>query len=269
MKQTVRLEGELLKQVQQTELSILKEVAAFCEEKNINYCITSGTLLGAVRHNGFIPWDDDIDISMPRADYERFLAYANDFIDGYEIVSTKLNNQYPIAIAKVRKSGTVMKEPSMAHLDINHGVWIDIFPLDKVKNVDKLKHRAHIFNLLTTVINYKLKISIPTKIKTKLICMFLGLFSVKTLDKIRTKVMTSEEKTDAKKYTSFASNLGPSKLLFDEDVYFPFEKIKFEDNFFFAPAKSEVWLKSAYGDYVMLPPEHERVNRHKIVEIKV
>ena len=269
MNQTIRLEGELLKSVQQTELSILKDVATFCEEKGINYCITSGTLLGAVRHNGFIPWDDDIDISMPRADYEKFLTYADHFIDGYKIVCTKLNNQYPIAIAKVRKCGTVMKEPSMAHLDINHGVWIDVFPLDRVKNIDKLKRRAHTFNLLTTVINYKLKISTPTKLKTRLICFVLGLLSVKKLDQFRTKVMTSEEETDAKKYTSFASNLGPSKLLFDEDVYMPFKKIEFENCFFFAPANSEQWLKSAYGDYLTLPPEEERVNRHKIVEIKL
>ncbi len=269
MNQTIRLEGELLKQVQQTELSILKDVAAFCEEKGINYCITSGTLLGAVRHNGFIPWDDDIDISMPRADYEKFLTYANDFIDGYEIVSTKLNNRYPIAIAKVRKCGTVMKEPSMAHLDINHGVWIDVFPLDKVDDIENLGKRAHKFNLLTTVINYKLKVSIPKKISTKLFCIFLSAFSVKQLDRFRTKIMASEEHANAKHYTSFASNLGPKNLLLGEDVYFPLKKVKFEDELFFAPAQCEKWLESAYGDYMTLPPENERVNRHKILEIKL
>ncbi len=265
----IRLDGELLKRIQNTELSILKDVTDFCEKNNITYFITSGTLLGAVRHNGFIPWDDDVDISMPRSDYEKFLTYANDFIDGYEIVCTKLNNQYPIAIAKVRKCGTVMKEPSMAHLDINHGVWIDVFPLDKVKNEQKLKKRAHNFNLITTVINYKLKISIPTKTKTKLICMILGLLSVKRLDRIRTRIMTAEESSDAKMCTSFASNLGPRRLLFDETVYFPPKQVKFEDEMFYAPANSEQWLESAYGDYMTLPPKEERVNRHKIMEIKL
>ena len=269
MDQTIRLEGELLKSVQQTELSILKDVAAFCDKNNIRYCITSGTLLGAVRHGGFIPWDDDIDISMPRADYEKFLTYANDFIDGYEIVCTKLNNQYPIAIAKVRKCGTVMKEPSMAHLDINHGVWIDVFPLDKVDDVNSLSKRAHRFNLLTTAINYKLKISTPQKTVTKLFCLTIGLLSVKKLDKIRTKIMTSDEGSNAKKYTSFASNLGPKRLLFDDEVYFPPKKIEFEDGTFYAPAQPEKWLESAYGDYMTLPPEEERVNRHKVVEIKI
>ena len=269
MSKDIRLEGELLKQIQKTELSILKDVAKFCDEKNIRYCITSGTLLGAIRHGGFIPWDDDIDISMPRADYERFLTYANSFIDGYEIVCTKLNNQYPIAIAKVRKCDTVMKEPSMAHLDINHGVWIDVFPLDKVVNVDELGKRAHKFNLITTVINYKLKISTPSKLATKILCKALGLLSVKKLDKIRTKIMTSDENSNVNRYTSFASNLGPRKLLFTEDVYFPLQKVKFEDEIFYAPAQPEKWLESAYGDYMTLPPEEERVNRHKVVEIKL
>ena len=269
MSQIIPLDGELLKQVQQTELTILKDVAAFCGEKNIRYCITSGTLLGAVRHDGFIPWDDDIDISMPRADYEKFLACADDFIDGYEIVSTKLNNKYPIAIAKVRKCGTVMKEPSMAHLDINHGVWIDVFPLDKVDNIENLSKRAHQFNLLTTVINYKLKVSVPKKISTKLFCTLLSVFSIAKLDKIRTKIMTSEENTTAKRYTSFASNLGPKKLLFGEDVYFPLKKVKFEGELFFAPAQCEKWLESAYGDYMTLPPENERINRHRILELKL
>lgn len=269
MKQIIPLDGDLLKKVQQTELSILKDVAAFCEKNDINYCITSGTLLGAVRHSGFIPWDDDIDISMPRKDYEKFISFAHNFLEGYEIISTKINNQYPIAIAKVRKCGTVMKEPSMAHLDINHGVWIDVFPLDKVNNLETLGKRAHRFNLITTVINYKLKVSVPKKIVTKLICMILSIFSVAQLDEFRTKIMTSDEKTDAEYYTSFASNLGPKKLFFNKDVYFPLKKIKFENEMFFAPAQSEVWLSSAYGDYMKLPPENERVNRHKVLEIKL
>lgn len=269
MSKTVCISGELLTKLQKAELSILKDITDFCDKKNIRYCITSGTLLGAVRHGGFIPWDDDIDISMPREDYEKFLSYANDFIEGYELVCTRLNNQYPIAIAKVRKSGTIMKEPSMAHLNINHGVWIDVFPLDKVNDVNKLSKRAHKFNLITTVINYKLNVSIPRKAHTKLFCVLLGLLSVKTLDKIRTKIMTSDQNTSAKKYTSFSSNLGPYKLLFDEDVYFPLKKINFEDALFWAPNCCEKWLESAYGNYMQMPPESERVNRHKVLEIKL
>lgn len=269
MDNCINLKGDLLKKIQETELEILKVVADFCEANDIKYCLTSGTLLGAVRHKGFIPWDDDVDISMPRSDFEKFLKISRNLPNEYECVATRLNQNYPIAIVKVRKKGTIMKEPSMAHLDINHGVWIDIFPLDKVKYSKRLKTRAYLFNLITTIINYKLEISVPNKTYTKILCAILGVLSVKTLDKVRTKIMTLEENSQAKKYTSFASNLGPGKLLLNEEIYFPLKRLKFEDSYFFAPAQSEIWLKSAYGNYMTLPPENERVNRHKIVEIKL
>ncbi len=265
----LRLEGELLKELQKTELSILKDVASFCEDNGIRYCISSGTLLGAVRHGGFIPWDDDIDISMPRQDYEKFLSLAKNLPPIYVCESTIFNPNYPIAITKVRKKGTVMKEPSMEHLDISHGVWIDIFPLDKVKNLNNLSKRAHSFNLLTTAINYKLGVSLPKKVTTKLFCRILKLFSVRHLDKWRTKVMTAEENSNGKYFTSFASNLGPNKLLFEQEIYFPLKKIQFEDSFFYAPADSHKWLTGAYGDYLTLPPQKNRVNRHSVSEIKL
>ncbi len=269
MQGLVELKGELLKQLQKTELQILSDVTQFCDQNGISYCLTSGTLLGAVRHKGFIPWDDDIDISMPRADFEKFLSMAKNLPDQYECVATRFNSDYPIGIVKVRKNGTVMKEPAMAHLNINHGVWIDIFPLDKVKNVEKLSKRAKKINILTTVINYKTASQKPKKLTTKMFCMVFSAFSVRTLDKWRTKIMTAEEKTDAKYLVNFVSNLGYKNLLFNEDVYFPFKKATFEGLEFSVPASPEKWLTSAYGDYMTPPPVDEQVNRHKILELKL
>ena len=269
MGEIITLSGDLLKQLQQTQLQILKDVAAFCDENEIKYCLTSGTLLGAIRHSGFIPWDDDVDISMPRQDFEKFLSLSDKLPNQYVCVATRFNDNYPIPIVKIRKKGTVMKEPSMAHLDINHGVWIDIFPLDKVNKESTLGKRAQFINLLTTAINSKCADLKPTKKTTKIICSLLCVLPVKTLDKLRTKIMTFEEKTNAKKLTSFASNLGPKSLLFSEDVYFPLKKMSFEDGQFYVPAKAEEWLIGAYGDYMQLPPEEQRVNRHKISQLKL
>lgn len=269
MSKNIRLEGDTLQQLQQVELTILKDVSKFCDENNIQYCITSGTLLGAVRHNGFIPWDDDVDISMPRADFEKFLSMANELPTQYECQATRFDSQYPIPIVKVRKKGTIMREPSMEHLNIQHGVWIDIFPLDRVCDESKLAKRAHRIHLLTTVIGYKLGTAHPIKFSTKLFCSIIGTVGVNRLDRWRTAIMVKEEKSEGRKYTSFASNLGYKNLLFDETVYFPFRKIKFEDSFFYAPADSDKWLTQAYGDYMLPPPVEQRVNRHKISEIKI
>lgn len=269
MDKCISLSGDLLKKLQETEYGILVDVAKFCDENDIKYCLTSGTLLGAVRHGGFIPWDDDVDISMPREDFEKFLSLASSLPKEYECVATRFNSKYPIGIVKVRKNGTVMKEPSMAHLDINHGVWIDIFPLDKVKNIKKLRTRVILNHLLTTAINYKLKCHTPEKMTTKIACILLGVFGVKTLDAWRIKIMSAEEKTDGEYLTNFVSNLGYKKLLFKKDVYFPLKKMKFEDGEFYVPNNSEKWLTSAYGDYMTPPPVEKQVNRHKILEIKL
>lgn len=269
MSKCIPLKGELLRQLQQVELSILKDVAEFCDENKIRYCLSSGTLLGAVRHGGFIPWDDDIDISMPRADFEKFLSLADKLPKQYICQATRFDSRYSIPIVKVRKKGTIMKEPSMAHLDIEHGVWIDVFPLDKVSNINNLSKRARKIAILTTAIGYKNGIIHPTKLKTILFCKGLGLLGIKKLDQLRTNIMTEEEMGEGRQLTSFASNLGYKNLLFDEKIYFPLKKMKFEDASFWVPADSDKWLNGAYGDYMIPPPVDQQVNRHKITEIKL
>ncbi len=269
MSECISLKGELLRRLQQTQLSILKDVAEFCDKNDIKYCLSSGTLLGAVRHGGFIPWDDDIDISMPRKDFEKFLSIAQNLPEIYQIQATRLQPNYPIPIVKVRLKGTIMKEPDMAGLDICHGVWIDVFPLDKVKNVKALSVKAHFIHLLTTAILYKLKVSKPIKLTTKAACRVISLFGVKTIDKWRTALMSIDENTDATLYTSFASNLGYRNLLFSEAVYFPLERKMFEGYEFSVPSDYDKWLTAAYGDYMQLPPKEKQVNRHKICEIKL
>lgn len=269
MSKNIRLEGELLKQLQKVELGILCDVADFCDAHGIQYFLSSGTLLGAIRHKGFIPWDDDIDISMPRKDFEKFLSLRDQLPKELECVATRFTHQYPIGIVKIRKKGTVMKEPKMENLQINHGVWIDVFPIDRVDSIRFLKIRALCVNLLTTAIYYKLGLVADIKHSTRFVCKTLTHFGIERLDKLRTQVMSFEENTRGKYYTNFVSNLGYNKLLFSETVLFPLSQIEFENRMFSAPGDCDCWLKQAYGDYWQLPPAEEQVNRHKIVEIVI
>lgn len=268
MSECIPLKGEILKQVQSVELEILSVVTHFCDAHDIRYFLSSGTLLGAVRHNGFIPWDDDIDISMPRADFERFMSLHALLPREYECVATRFCDQYPIGIVKVRKNGTIMREPRMKNLNINHGIWIDIFPIDRVKNIERVKRRAKLVHLITMAISYKLGLESNVKLHTQIICRMLAYLEISRLDRIRTKIMTLEEKTDGEFFTNFVSNLGYKKLLFSESVLFPFSKVKFENDDYYAPAKPDQWLIQAYGEYWEFPPISEQVNRHKIMEIK-
>lgn len=269
MAECIQIKGDILKSLQQTELKILKDIVKFCDKNKIRYCLSSGTLLGAVRHQGFIPWDDDVDISMPRQDFERFLSLADQLPEPYICQATRFDPNYPSPIVKVRKKGTIMREPIYKDLNIEHGVWVDIFPLDRVSSVEKLRKRAHEIGLLTTAIGYKIGVYRPYKLRTRIVCFLLGLLGVKKMDEWRTKVMRADEKKNSNKLTNFASNLGYRNLLFDDLVYFPLKKLRFEDEEFYVPADWDKWLTSAYGDYMTLPPKEQQVNRHKISELRL
>ncbi len=267
MNRIIPLKGETLRALQLAELEILRVVATFCDAHGIRYCLSSGTLLGAIRHNGFIPWDDDVDISMPRKDFEHFLALAKELPPPFVVQATRLDSNYPLGMAKVRKADTVMKEPATGDLPINHGIWIDLFPLDKVLDANKLQKRAKTYALLCTAIYAKLGIGKPLKWTTRLLCRLMGLLGVQRLDRWRTRVMTADEDSDAELLTSFASNLGPCNLLFPPSVYFPLKKHVFEGTEFSVPNDTNAWLTGAYGDFMTPPPPKQRVNRHQVSEL--
>jgi len=269
MGETVNLKGDLLRRLQLVELEILKVTAHFCEAHNLQYCLSSGTLLGAVRHGGFIPWDDDIDISMPRKDFEKFLSMASQFPQEYVVQATRIDPHYPLGMAKIRKKGTIMREPALANLPIEHGVWIDVFPLDQIEHKENLLFRSHMIAFCSTVLYAKLGITFPSKFTTRLACQLCGLVEVKKMDQLRTAFMAWDEKKNCKYLTSYASNLGSKNLLFSKETYFPLRKIVFEGHSFFAPNDVNCWLHGAYGDYMIMPPVEQQINRHKICELKI
>ena len=120
-----------LRKVQNAELDILKEFIEICRKINVRYYVIDGTLLGAVRHQGFIPWDDDIDIGMFREDYEKFVALAPQVLPECLFLQTyRTDEEYYRNSGKIRNSNTTMIETVVKDLRMNHGVFIDIFPLD-------------------------------------------------------------------------------------------------------------------------------------------
>ena len=122
-----------IKEIQNQQLMILKELDRICQKHNIKYHLMGGTLLGSIRHKGFIPWDDDIDVSMIRADYEMFLdVCGRELNSGYFLQTNKTDKNYIMQFAKLRKNHTLFIEKSMNDLDIHHGIYIDIFPLDNI-----------------------------------------------------------------------------------------------------------------------------------------
>lgn len=128
-----KLTQEESRRLRETELEILLEIKRVCFELGIDFFIESGTLLGAVRHGGFIPWDDDIDIGMLRGDYERFLAEGQALLgEGYFLDCPATNPSSLVSFAKVRKRGTLLLESVSADQEGCQGIWVDILPWDYV-----------------------------------------------------------------------------------------------------------------------------------------
>lgn len=157
-----------MNELQKIELEMLKEVIKICNTLNINFFLVCGSALGAVKYGGFIPWDDDLDIGMFRDDYEIFISKASELLsENYFLQNHLTDINYPHIFSKIRNSKTTYIEKSLENLEINHGVYIDIFPLDgyptdirvqKALEQKKLMYQRRLSCVFNVPRNFKSKI---------------------------------------------------------------------------------------------------------------
>ena len=141
-----------LSSLQKQEFEILCEVRRICDKYDLTYFITAGTLLGAVRHKGFIPWDDDIDVVMPKKDFKKFSKLCRvELAKQYFFQNCRSEKQYPFLFAKIRKNNTFVNDMLLANLKIHKGLYIDVFPLVKCP---KGENAAKLYFKLIEVITY-------------------------------------------------------------------------------------------------------------------
>lgn len=244
------------------ELQILIDIHQFCESHNITYYLGYGTLLGAKRHSGFIPWDDDIDILMPRAEYERFInLYSSEC---YEVAVVGKNDYY-YPYAKVFDTHTKLLENSLVQLDL--GIYVDVFPLDgvsnnlllrKIQNLEilflkrLLTHKYSPYNRKRNVIK-KMLLPIVKFVLSPISCQYLGY----KLDQV-SKRYSYEESEMVGCLTEDAEK----DIVFNKNIFNPSSSIPFERHVFFAPHDIEKYLTLLYGDYMVLPPIEKRTNTH-------
>lgn len=139
---------ESIQTCQREALDLLLEFQRACQQNHLQYYLTAGTLLGAVRNRGFIPWDDDIDLVMPREDYDRLTGIL--FSEGYTLQNHRTEPHYPYYFTKLRKDGTYAKEKMLSMIPMHQGMYIDIFPLDVCPDSDRL---GTLFFKLTELLN--------------------------------------------------------------------------------------------------------------------
>ena len=240
------------------QLDLLRKTADFCEQNGFRYFLCGGTLIGAIRHNGYIPWDDDIDIAMPRPDYDRFVQTFNQPDNYCQVVDLDTDINYPYAFAKVYDNRTILKE---LYYKGEIGVYIDLFPADGVKCVNQIRKIMRLHKILHTKRANYYKRTISKKIINTFGKLLLLPFSAHQIatwidNECRKYAFGSLPKAGV-----IANPLGigemVDKSVFDSDVYWEFEGREYR-----VPVGYDIWLRSIYGDYMQLPPEEHRVTHH-------
>lgn len=262
------------KKVQRIELDILKEFIRICDKFKLNYFLIGGGLIGAIRHGGFIPWDDDLDIAMLREDYDKFLEIASKEIDNkYFIQSYNTEDKYFDTLVRIRdKNSTgILRKDIMKNC--NNGVFIEIYVYDTVpNNIILEKIQASLSNFLTTILYdyyYDIKCnSLSRKIMklfSKIFCRIIPFsFTVKLWNKINGIFKNSNLEYANCEFSKEGIRTGRSKWKIDglKNTI----KVPFEDILINVPSNYHECLTKCYGDY-MTPPSIEAQNQHHIKDV--
>ncbi len=241
---------ESLETIRQVEFNILEHFDSFCRENNITYFLSYGSLIGAIRHQGFIPWDDDIDVCMLREDYLKFIKSFKD--SKYKVLCPEKNNKkYTYAWAKLINSETRLIENFQPEVEL--GIHIDIFPLDYLgsdkSNIETIKNmlikRYKRINYLETGSGLK-----GTVLK------IIGRRNLSHINRLLNRF-----NNDNSSYVANVVDLVNAPI-FNKEWFSSTIEVRFQDKLFLAPRNYDEVLKTQYGDYMKLPPESERVSNH-------
>ena len=264
------MDRKKVKELQDAQLDILMYVHGICDRLGLSYFLIFGSLLGAIRHKGHIPWDADIDIAMLRDDYEKLKQYLIENGDQryfYSDYSTYKHHVAPHAVlfdqkSHIEYSGHTTKKYAHAY----DGVYIDIFPIDRTTSDRKLQlKQAKSLMFVRKIIYYKLasvfsgKTTAPEKAAKQVFAFFLKPLTLRFLGKRISKIQQKYESCDADCYVIPTDNTCFDRIV-PLDYYAPPATVLFDGKPVYIPAKTEEILRQRYGDYRELPPEDERWN---------
>ncbi|MDR2407119.1 MAG: LicD family protein [Bacteroidales bacterium] len=255
------MDANTLKKLHAIEIEILNEFVRICDENNLDYFLVGGSLLGAIRHKGFIPWDDDIDIGMPRKDYEKMIEVcACDLNKKYYIKSYKTSIAYWPMFAKICKHNTIFFEDDFLSLDDNNGIFIDIFPYDNTIPIFILqKFQNYLITRSGNMICRK--IEIKKKIRKNILKnLIVNIFSFKFLQILQQNIMTFFNIFECKYIISWGGKYGIANETFLKDSFYPLTYVFFEGQMHRAPKDWDLYLRKLYGSHYMeLPPIEKRI----------
>lgn len=258
------------KSVQKCALKALCEFDRLCKIHHINYSLAYGTLIGAIRHKGFIPWDDDIDVCVRRSDLLRLRSFANSELNsGFFYQTHTTDKNWYRLYDKIRIDGTVFREIAHEKEDIHQGVYIDIFPLDKIPESEACaKCQLLLYKVISSLLSSKYLSLNHRQGYKKVIAIVLKifLFPIKKewLFNLSEKIACFA--VGGKHLVSFESAYHE---MIPETIFQNFINVNFEQYSFSSVSNYDFWLKLIYGDYMKLPPKDKRVTTHALSEFNI
>lgn len=271
-------ESKNIKLLHNVCLGIIEEFVKICDEEKLTYYLSGGTLLGAVRHRGFIPWDDDADFSMPRDDYEKFLKIAPRKLSGkYKLTNFKIDENYQYYITRIQDIETSLIETRINNDNKFTHASIDIFPLDGTPNNRFLRkiyflkvmiHRAIMSLSYKDSIDPDRKRSLKEKILLNIMLilptniLFNGNKEKYKIDKMMRKYKINESENIGCLMGAYRTNQIVPKRFFGTGKYYEFENLYLR-----GPELYDDYLKQMYGDYMKIPSKDNIKIHYKIVEI--
>ncbi len=261
--------AEQLQNMKALETAMLASFVEVCRKLSLRYYLVGGTLLGAVRHGGFIPWDDDIDVAMPREDYEIFLREGQALLPEYYFIQTlDTDPGYRANYAKLRDCRTTFVEYSVRKLPMNHGLFIDVFPLDNYPDGEEAQKKMNLYQRLIKL-RGRTQVEVPAPARHGW-PVELGLNTLSHLLRLRwpdyRKALRQREtiQTSVKpgeKWANYSGAWGMKEIM-PACWYGAGTPVCFEGLTVMAPEQYDKWLRNVYGDYMQLPPVEKRVGHH-------
>lgn len=255
-------------ELKRIQLNLLNALADYCDDNNLTYYLAYGTLIGAIRHKGYIPWDDDIDVMMPRADYDLLIKHFNEDnqYPNSAVLAYQNNKDYYLSFAKLVSTNTVMKEDTISDYEI--GVNIDIFPLDDLgddyNTAKKIMHKAYKYNQIMMLKNltfnkerkfYKNMVIAVGRIATAPITRGY------LINKLNSLHLGNEANGKYKGMLTGLYSKNECRVL-EAEWFAETADASFEGKEYKIPAGYDELLHAQYGDYMTPPPADQQVTHH-------
>lgn len=264
------LDNNSLRKLQLIELEILIEIDRICKKNHINYSLTGGTLLGAVRHGGFIPWDDDADISMLRSEYQKFQEACKKDLDVNRFYFQDIENTkgYRWGYAKIRRRNSIFLRENQEDMPYDQGIFVDIFPRDGVPDgVISQKIHAVLCFLVRKMMWSAVGRKTAERRIQKWIYQLLYIMSEENMPEIYQRLVEFSNKKRTKYVRALTFPLPNHLKGYEKKWYQKYTKIYFEGYEFQVEAFYRKWLSQEFGEYMKLPPVEQR-KMHPITKIK-